>query len=97
MDTNADAGPCLTDPRGGSPGGNRVAAGDTILNGNPQRRRPRPSSPTGSVEAIDLVKIARDTVVKAHSVAMIALKATLVTAWDERRAGARAADRRWFA
>jgi transposase len=39
----------------------------------------------GLVEAIRLVKIARDTAVKAHSTAIITLKATLVTASDELR------------
>jgi len=40
----------------------------------------------GIVEAIRLVKIARDSAVNAHSQAMITLKATLVTATDELRA-----------
>jgi transposase len=39
----------------------------------------------GLIEAIRLVKIARDTAVKAHSTAMITLKATPVTASDELR------------
>ena len=36
----------------------------------------------GAVEAIRLLKVARDTAVTAHSQAMITLKATLVTASD---------------
>ena len=44
-----------------------------------------PKLADGVVEAIRLVKIARDTAVKAHSTAMITLKATLVTATDELR------------
>ena len=40
----------------------------------------------GQVEALRLLKIARDTAVKAQSTAMIALKATLVTARSELRA-----------
>ena len=44
---------------------------------------PKPAN--GVVEAIRLLKIARDTAVKAHSQALIALKATLVTADDELR------------
>ena len=40
----------------------------------------------GSIEAIRLLKITRDTAVKARSTAMITLKATLVTAHDELRA-----------
>src|SRR6185437_2922719 len=39
----------------------------------------------GQVEAIRLVKIARDTAVKAHTTAMITLKAVLVTATQELR------------
>lgn len=46
-----------------------------------------PKSADGSIESIRLVKIARDTAVKAHSMAMITLKATLVTAADDVRAG----------
>jgi hypothetical protein len=38
------------------------------------------------VETLRLIKVARDTAVKAHSQAMITLKATLVTARDELRA-----------
>lgn len=45
-----------------------------------------PKLANGIVEAIRLVKIARDTAVKAHTSAMIALKATLVTASDDLRA-----------
>jgi transposase len=44
-----------------------------------------PKLANGVVEAIRLVKIARDTAVKAHSTAIITLKATLVTATDELR------------
>jgi transposase len=44
-----------------------------------------PKLADGMIEAIRLVKIARDTAVKAHSMAMITLKATLVTASDELR------------
>jgi len=40
----------------------------------------------GDIETLRLVKVARDTAVKAHSQAMITLKATLVTASDELRA-----------
>jgi transposase len=45
-----------------------------------------PKLADGAVEAIRLVKIARDTAVKAHTQALSALKATLVTAPDELRA-----------
>lgn len=45
-----------------------------------------PKLADGIVEAIRLVKIARDSAVRAHSQAMITLKATLVTAPDELRA-----------
>jgi transposase len=45
-----------------------------------------PKLADGAIEAIRLVKIARDTAVKAHSQAMITLKATLVTASDALRA-----------
>jgi len=44
-----------------------------------------PKLADGIVEAIRLVKIARDSAVNAHSQAMITLKATLVTAGDELR------------
>lgn len=45
-----------------------------------------PKAANGSIESIRLVRIARNTAVKAHTSAMIALKATLVTAGDELRA-----------
>lgn len=45
-----------------------------------------PKTASGSIESIRLVKIARDTAVKAHTTAIITLKATLVTAADELRA-----------
>jgi transposase len=45
-----------------------------------------PKTADGSVESLRLLKVARDTAVKARSAAMIALKATLVTAADELRA-----------
>ena len=45
-----------------------------------------PKLADGIVEAIRLVKIARDSAVTAHSQAMITLKATLVTASDDLRA-----------
>ena len=45
-----------------------------------------PKLADGIVEAIRLVKIARDSAVKAHTQAMITLKATLVTATDDLRA-----------
>ena len=44
-----------------------------------------PKLADGQVEAIRLVKIARDTAVKGHSAAMITLKAVLVTATDSLR------------
>lgn len=44
-----------------------------------------PKLADGQIEAIRLVKIARDTAVKAHTTAIITLKATLVTASDELR------------
>jgi transposase len=44
-----------------------------------------PKSADGDVEALRLIKIARDTAVKAHSTAIITLKATLVTATAELR------------
>lgn len=44
-----------------------------------------PKLADGIVEAIRLVKIARDSAVKAHSQAIITLKATLVTASDQLR------------
>jgi transposase len=45
-----------------------------------------PKTAEGAVEAIRLLKVARDTAVTAHSQAMITLKATLVTASDTLRA-----------
>ena len=45
-----------------------------------------PKTSDGDIETLRLVKVARDTAVKAHSQAMITLKATLVTASDELRA-----------
>lgn len=45
-----------------------------------------PKLADGVVEAIRLVKIARDTAVKVHSQAMITLKAVIVTSLDELRA-----------
>ncbi|MDP9452732.1 MAG: hypothetical protein M3P97_04955 [Actinomycetota bacterium] len=45
-----------------------------------------PKLADGIVEAIRLVKIARDLAVNAHSQAVITLKATLVTADDDLRA-----------
>ena len=44
-----------------------------------------PKTADGNVEALRLLKIARDTAVKARSAAMITLKATLVTASDALR------------
>jgi transposase len=44
-----------------------------------------PKTADGSVESLRLLKIARDTAVKARSTAMITLKATLVTAAEEMR------------
>jgi transposase len=45
-----------------------------------------PKAADGTIEAIRLLKVARDTAVTAHSQAMITLKATLVTASDALRA-----------
>ncbi len=45
-----------------------------------------PKLADGQIEAIRLVKIARDTAVKAHTTAIITLKAVLVTASDDLRA-----------
>ena len=45
-----------------------------------------PKTADGSIEAIRLLKVTRDTAVKARSTAMITLKATLVTAQDRLRA-----------
>jgi transposase len=50
------------------------------------RAKNTPKTANGSIESIRLVRIARNTAVKAHTSAMIALKATLVTADDELRA-----------
>lgn len=44
-----------------------------------------PKTGDGIVEAIRLVKITRDTAVKAHSATMITLKTVLVTAYDDLR------------
>lgn len=44
-----------------------------------------PKAADGAVEALRLIKVARDTAVKAQSATMITLKATLVTADDELR------------
>lgn len=44
-----------------------------------------PKAADGQVEALRLLKVARDSAVKARSAAMITLKATLVTAGDELR------------
>ena len=49
------------------------------------RAKATPKLADGIVEAIRLVKIARDSAVGAHSQAMITLKATLVTAPDDLR------------
>jgi transposase len=49
------------------------------------RRAPVPKTAAGAVEALRLIKIARDTAVKSRSSAMIALKATLVTATEKLR------------
>lgn len=45
-----------------------------------------PKLADGAVEAIRVIKIARDTAVRAHSQAMITLKAMIVTAGDDVRA-----------
>jgi len=50
------------------------------------RAKTMPKTANGSIESIRLVRIARNTAMKAHTSAMIALKATLVTANDELRA-----------
>lgn len=44
-----------------------------------------PKTADGIVEALRLVKITRDTAVKAHSTTIITLKAVLVTAYDDLR------------
>lgn len=46
---------------------------------------PTPKVGDGQIEAIRLVKIARDTAVKAHTATIITLKAVVVTASDELR------------
>lgn len=46
----------------------------------------QPKTADGAIEALQVLKIARDTAVKARTTAMITLKATLVTAGDELRA-----------
>jgi transposase len=45
----------------------------------------QPKTADGAIEALRLLKIARDTAVKARTTAMITLKATLVTASEELR------------
>ncbi|MGI3779230.1 MAG: hypothetical protein ACRYG2_00490 [Janthinobacterium lividum] len=45
-----------------------------------------PKTADGQVEALRLLKTARDSAVKAQTSAMITLKATLVTADDQLRA-----------
>jgi transposase len=50
------------------------------------RAKTTPKVASGSIESIRLVRIARNTAVKANTSAMIALKATLVTAEDALRA-----------
>lgn len=45
-----------------------------------------PKTSDGDIETLRLLKVARDTAVKAHSQAMITLKATLVTSSSELRA-----------
>jgi transposase len=49
------------------------------------RARSIPKTSNGSIESIRLVRIARNTAVKAQTTAMITLKATLVTATDDLR------------
>ena len=46
-------------------------------------RMAQPKTADGQIEALRLIKIARDTAVKARTTAMITLKETLVTAGDE--------------
>lgn len=53
-----------------------------VLSGH---RAPVPKTASGAVEALRLLKIARDTAVKARTSAIITLKATLVTAHEELR------------
>lgn len=45
----------------------------------------QPKTADGAIEALRLIKIARDTAVKSRTTAMITLKATLVTASDDLR------------
>lgn len=54
-----------------------------VLAGAPMSQ---PKTADGQIESLRLIKIARDTAVKARTTAMITLKATLVTAGDELRA-----------
>jgi len=58
-------------------------AARTVLSGSGTST---PKLADGQIEAIRLVKIARDTAVKAHSTAIVTLKAVLITASDELRA-----------
>jgi transposase len=58
-------------------------AARTVLSGSGTST---PKLGTGQIEAIRLVKIARDTAVRGHSAAIITLKAVLVTASDQLRA-----------
>ena len=53
-----------------------------VLNG---RRAPVPKTAAGAVEALRVLKIARDSAVKARTSAIITLKATLVTATEDLR------------
>ncbi len=73
--------------------GERRAAGKTdvidaehaarqIVSGGPSAT---PKTADGAIEAIRLIKIARDTAVKSQATTMVTLKATLVTAVDELR------------
>jgi transposase len=54
-----------------------------VLTGSPMAV---PKTADGQIEALRLLKVARDTAVKAQITAMITLKATLVTASDQLRA-----------
>jgi transposase len=54
-----------------------------VLTGSPMAV---PKTADGQIEALRLLKIARDTAVKAQTTAMITLKATLVTAGEQLRA-----------
>jgi len=58
-------------------------AARVVLSGNGTAT---PKLADGQIEAIRIVKIARDTAVKAHTTAIVTLKAVLVTASDELRA-----------